>query len=44
MGKAWLGAIAIVVALGWLYFNAKVRTVRLRLPPSVDPAEHDSRT
>jgi hypothetical protein len=37
MGMAWLGAIAIVVALGWLYFSAKLRTWRLRLPPDVDP-------
>jgi hypothetical protein len=39
MGRDWLGAIAIVAALGWLYFSAKLRTLRLRLPPAFDPAE-----
>ena len=34
MSVVWLGIALIVVALGWLYFSAKLRTLRLRVPPA----------
>ncbi len=37
MGTIWL--IVIVAALGWLYFSAKLRTLRLRVPPATVPSE-----
>ena len=36
MGTTWL--IVIVASLGWLYFSAKLRTLRLRVPPLAVPA------
>jgi hypothetical protein len=39
MGTTWLIAIGIAVALGWLYFSAKLRTLRLRVPPEAVPSE-----
>ena len=38
MGFAWVGVVVIAGALGWLYFSAKLRTLRLRVPPR--PAPH----
>jgi hypothetical protein len=35
MGWTWL--IVIVAVLGWLYFSAKLRTLRLRIPPTGEP-------
>ncbi len=40
MGTTWLIGIGIIVALGWLYFSAKLRPLRLRVPLDV-PAERD---
>lgn len=45
MRTAWMGIVLIVVALGWLYFSAKLRTLRLRVPPvSVPPGRRDARS
>jgi len=37
MGTTWL--IVIVAMLGWLYFSAQLRMLRLRVPPSAVPSE-----
>ena len=42
MRTSMLIAIGIVLALGWLYFSAKLRTLRLRVPPRALPAADDS--
>ena len=39
MSTTWLIAIGIVIALGWLYFSAKLRTLRLRIPPAAVPRQ-----
>ena len=41
MRTSLLIAIGIVLALGWLYFSAKLRTLRLRVPPLAVPAAGD---
>jgi hypothetical protein len=41
MAATWLSVIVIVVALGWLYFSAKLRTLRLRVPPVVQADRRD---
>ena len=38
MATTWLIVIGII-ALGWLYFSAKLRTWRLRVPPEAVPQE-----
>jgi hypothetical protein len=37
MFTTWLITIGVVAALGWLYFSAKLRTLRLRIPPAAAP-------
>ena len=39
MHTSLLIAIGIVLALGWLYFSAKLRTLRLRAPSVAVPSE-----
>jgi hypothetical protein len=39
MGTAWMGIVLIFLALGWLYFSAKLRTLRLRVPPASAPPD-----
>jgi hypothetical protein len=41
MATTWLIVIGIVIALGWLYFSAKLRTLRLRVPPAAVPTAGD---
>jgi hypothetical protein len=41
MGVTWLIVIGIVVALAWLYFSAKLSTLRLQVPPAAVPMGGD---